>query len=79
LRGAAQFLRSVEVILTEVSFFSQAYEPSPAELISFLASTGFTLYDVAALGARFRDNRLRQGDLIFVRQGTPLLADASWA
>jgi FkbM family methyltransferase len=79
LRGAVNFLKSVEVILTEVSFFSQDYEPSPAELISFLAGSGFALYDVAALHARFRDNRLRQGDLIFVRHGTPLLADPSWA
>jgi FkbM family methyltransferase len=78
LRGAASLLSAVEAILTEVSFFAQAYEPSIAELVSFLSARGFRLYDIAALAARTRDNRLHQGDLVFVREGTPLLADNRW-
>ena len=78
LRGGAAFLRSAEAILTEVSFFAQAYEPPIAELVSFLNDNGFQLYDVAALGGRPRDNRLKQGDLIFVRFGSQLLEDGRW-
>jgi len=73
LRGGTTLLRSVEAILTEVSFFAQAYEPSIAALVLFLDDNGFQLYDIAALGGRLRDNRLQQGDLIFVRADSRLL------
>jgi FkbM family methyltransferase len=79
LRGGAAVLGVVEAILTEVSFFAQAYEPPIADLIAFLGARSFRLYDIAALAGRTRDNRLHQGDLVFVREGTPLLADNRWA
>jgi FkbM family methyltransferase len=79
LRGAVGMLKSVEVLLTEVSFFAQAYEPSIAELTAFLDEHEFDLYDVAALSARMRDNRLKQGDLIFVKRNSSLASDKSWA
>jgi FkbM family methyltransferase len=78
LSGGEAALKSVEVILTEVSFFAQAYEPSIAMLISFLNNSGFDLFDIAALSGRTRDNRLKQGDLVFVKRGSPLLADTRW-
>jgi FkbM family methyltransferase len=78
LRGGSRVLPSVEVILTEVSFFACAYEPPIAVLIAFLDASGFQLYDVAALAGRTRDNRLHQGDLLFVRKGSPLLEDSRW-
>jgi FkbM family methyltransferase len=78
LRGAAELLRSIEVILTEVSFFAQRYEPSLLDLIAFLDASGFQLYDIGALAGRTRDNRLNQGDFLFARKGSPLLEDGSW-
>jgi len=78
LRGGLTFLRSVEAILTEVSFFAQAHEPSIATLVSFLNDCGFQLYDIAALSGRSRDNRLVQGDFVFVRAGSQLLRDGRW-
>lgn len=78
LRGGGRFLHAAEVILTEVSFFAQAYEPSIPALISFLSDNAFQLYDIASLSGRSRDNRLRQGDLIFVRIGSQLLEDGHW-
>lgn len=78
LNGACRALQSVEILLTEVSFFAQSYEPPIAKLVAFLDDHGFVLYDIAALSARFRDNRLRQGDFVFVRKGTSLLADNKW-
>jgi FkbM family methyltransferase len=79
LRGAKVALGSIEVILTEVSFFAQAYEPPILELMTFLGSHHFVLYDVAALAARSRDNRLHQGDLVFVRNDSELLRDKGWS
>jgi FkbM family methyltransferase len=79
LQGAVDMLKSVEVLLTEVSFFAQAYEPPIAELISFLDRNNFQLYDVAALSGRARDNRLKQGDLLFVKSDTILAMDTTWA
>lgn len=78
LRGGTTFLRSVEAILTEVSFFAQAYEPPISALVSYLNDSGFQLYDVASLGGRSRDNRLKQGDFVFVRAGSQLLQDGRW-
>lgn len=78
LRGGLRAMRSIEAILTEVSFFAQAYEPSIAELTEFLAGQSFRLYDIAALAGRKRDNRLHQGDFVFVRDGSPLLEDSRW-
>jgi hypothetical protein len=65
------------VALTEVAFFAQAYEPLTAELVRFLDESDFGLFDVAALSARARDNRLKQGDLLFVRKGTSLAIDTN--
>ena len=78
LRGAAVVLRAIEVVLVEVSFFAQAYEPPIPALMRFLDDKGFELFDIASLSGRTRDNRLRQGDFIFVRRGSVLLADGRW-
>jgi hypothetical protein len=69
-------LRSVEVILMEVSLFAQAYESSIADVISFLGENEFE--HIAALSGRARDNRLKQSDFIFVRRDSPLATDKAW-
>jgi FkbM family methyltransferase len=78
LQGGTTFLKSVEAILIEVSFYAQAYEPMIATLVSFLNDNGFQLYDIASLSGRARDNRLHQGDFVFVRTGSRLLLDDRW-
>ena len=78
LRGGTTLLSSVELILLEVSFFAQAYEPSVVDLLAFLDANGFILYDIAALAGRTRDNRLKQGDFVFARKGSALLQDGRW-
>jgi FkbM family methyltransferase len=78
LKGALQSLARIEVILTEVSFFAQSYEPAVVELLAFLDGQGFILDDIAALAARRRDNRARQGDFIFVKRTSALAADKEW-
>lgn len=78
LRGGTKSLSSIEVVLTEVSFYVQSRIPMVAEVIAFMSGVGFVLYDIAALSGRRRDNRLREGDLVFVRQDSQLLEDRRW-
>lgn len=79
LKGADTILDRIEVILSEVSFYAQAYEPSIEALMRYLDERGFALYDIAALAARRRDNRAHQGDFLFVRRDSPLMADTAWS
>ncbi len=79
LQGATEALKGIEVVVTEVSFFAQAYEPSIIDIVAYLDTMGFDLFDIAALSGRTRDNRLRQGDFIFVKRGSSLSLDTSWA
>jgi hypothetical protein len=79
LSGGHQMLHSVEVVITEASFFQQIGEPTIPELIGFFDQKGFDLYEIAALSGRTRDGRLRQGDLVFVRRSNALVTDKAWA
>lgn len=79
LRGGRNVLSSVEVVLCEVSFFSQYGVQCALSVAKQLDDLGFDLFDIAALLSRFRDNRLKEGDFVFVRRGTPLLSDVGWS
>jgi hypothetical protein len=79
LRGAMASLPLIELVLVEVSFFRQGPEPSIPELVNFFDEQGFDLFDVVGLAGRTRDDRLRQGDFVFVRRGSDLSADTAWA
>lgn len=79
LSGAIKTLKNTDVVLTEVSFYAQAYEPKISALSAFLAGHGFELYDIASVYARPRDDRPRQGDFIFVRSNSKLAADRAWS
>lgn len=80
LQGGERLLGVVEVILSEVSFFDINHRGRPlfSDFLAFLRQRGFELYDFTALSGRPRDLRLRQGDVVFVRQDSPLLTDCSW-
>lgn len=79
LAGAKALLPAVEVVVIEVSFFRQIAEPTIPQLIGFFDQAGFDLFDVAALSGRTRDDRLRQGDFIFVRRGSAISSDTNWS
>jgi len=80
LRGAEQLLQVVEVILTELQFYEVNDNKFPVftDVLNFLSHRGFALYDFACLSPRPRDMRLRMGDVVFVRQDSPLWTDRSW-
>lgn len=78
LQGASRLLPKLEIVLLEVSFFQQLGEPTIQEIVRFFDAAEFDLFDIAALSARTRDGRLRQGDFVFVRRDTPLWLDRAW-
>lgn len=79
LEGASRLLKHVEVALVEAPFFGDAGQPMVANIIGFFHRNGFDLFEIASLSGRPRDNRLREGDFLFVRQGSPISADAHWS
>lgn len=80
LHGAANLLPRVEVVLTEVAFFDwdNVGYVHFEKVWEHLKGVGFTVYDIATLGGRHRDQRLMMGDVIFVRSNSPLMRDASF-
>lgn len=79
LEGASVLLKSIEVTLVEVPFFGEAGQPTAFDIVAFFDRSGFDLFDIASLSGRPRDDRLREGDLVFVRRGSPLSTDAAWS
>ena len=67
--------------MSEVSFYDVEHtgDPTFLDFAAKLGIFGFVLYDFAALASRPRDGRLRMGDALFVRRGSRLEADESWA
>ena len=51
--------------------------PEFAEVVAFPGARDFVLYDIDRLSSRPRDLRLRIGDVIFVRRGSPLVEDVA--
>jgi FkbM family methyltransferase len=79
LQGGVQMLRRVEVIVAEVQFFGNSSDRLFADVLDCVRKSGFEVFDIAALAPRLRDGRLRSGDVVFVRKGTPLAADVAWS
>jgi hypothetical protein len=77
LRGATALLDLVEVLVCEVRSFdiNRSGRPQFGDVIAFLDARGFAVYDIDMLASRLRDRRLRIGDVIFVRRGSPLAED----
>ena len=77
LRGAAGLLERIEAIVCEVSFFdvNDAGRPRFGDVMTFLEARGFMLFDFASLHARHGDGRLWLGDAVFIRRGSPLVAN----
>jgi hypothetical protein len=80
LEGADDLLGRVEVIVTEASLYdvNNSGRPLFSDMIGFLKTRDFELYDVASMSARSKDGRLRQADAVFVRNDSSLSSDLSW-
>lgn len=77
LAGASETLRQCKVVQVEVSF-RRVYEKAPLahEIISFFATQGFRIYDIASFYKR-HDRALLQGDMFFVRDDS-LFSPETW-
>ena len=78
LRGGQMLLGSLELVLTEFSFFQQLDEANVPDIVRFFDEAGFDLFDVVSISQRQRDGRAKHGDLVFVRKGSPLWLDRAW-
>ena len=80
LRGAPRCLAHAEAVLLEVTTIPfQRGMPLVAEVVPFMSQHGFRLYDIVSLWHRPLDGALTQGDWLFVRETSKLLADPRWA
>ncbi len=63
LAGATQILKDTEYVIVEVTLFSQMYE-----IIDFMKSQEFVVYDIVGLSWRPSDHALVQCDMAFVKE-----------
>jgi FkbM family methyltransferase len=77
LMGAPKALAAAEAVLLEVSTMAQ-YEGAPLfhEVVAFMHSHGYHVYDICTLMRQRTENTLVQVDVIFVKAGSPLIATA---
>lgn len=80
LRGAEQMLKHCDALLVETSI-QRIYEGSALahDVIAYLGSRGFCIFDVASYAQRPRDHALSQVDFAFVREDLPAMAQGGWA
>jgi FkbM family methyltransferase len=73
LRGAEQVLRNTEAALLEVALLEyNRSAPQLAEVIAFMRSREFVVYDISGLFRRESDSTLYMVDLLFVRETSAL-------
>ena len=80
LEGSRSILLRTEIVIAEFWMYRIFNEDMTlfADLVQWLRDAEFELYDVASLNGRRRDRRLRSGDAVFARRGSPLLRDVNW-
>jgi FkbM family methyltransferase len=75
LRGASEVLRSVEVVVSEISLIPiNKGAPLLADVVAAMRDYGFVAYDICSFIRRPLDEALWQTDFIFVRATSPLLS-----
>ena len=80
LKGGARALAHAEAVLLEVSFFAfQSGQPIVADVVGYMDRAGFQLYDIFSLAHRPLDGALAQGDFLFVKKTSKLVADHRWS
>jgi FkbM family methyltransferase len=73
LRGARRTLTEAELVILEVSALPyNDGAPLVAEVVDFMASAGFVLFDLCGHVRRQSDNALLQMDTLFARAGSDL-------
>jgi FkbM family methyltransferase len=80
LEGAREILPVTAMVILEVSFLP-FFEGGPehTEVVSFMESRGFVVYDILGFSRRPLDGALAQADIVFTRRDGPLRADHRFA
>jgi FkbM family methyltransferase len=79
LKGANGAINHAEAILLEVSFIDiYKSQPLAIDVVNFMDSRNFQVYDICTLMRRPLDNALFQADILFVKKDSKLVADKRW-
>lgn len=79
LKGAEGVLQNTGVLILELNLIEiHKGVPLADEVIAWLKSRGFQIYDIAGLTRRPRDRALWQADFVFVPVHSPLRANKSY-
>ena len=78
LMGAGASLSQFEVVILEVSIIRIGPVPIFSEVLNFMASCGYRLYDFLPMYYRPLDGSLWQGDAFFVRNDSKLVENNRW-
>ena len=80
LEGMGDLIRKVDVFIIEVSSIVtlDGGAAHMFEVIDFLRSKGFTVYDIGGIGRRPLDNALAQLDVVFCKNSSGLISDRRW-
>jgi FkbM family methyltransferase len=79
LAGLGTHLAGVEAILVQLNFIEVFHDATLAhEVIGYLATQGFVLYDVCDIHRRPLDNALWQMDCLFVKADSPFRENKKW-
>ena len=80
MKGAVKALSKTQAVIVETSFISfQTGMPIVHEVVAFMVSNGFVLYDILSLKLRPLDGAAGQSDLLFLKQDHPLRSSNKWS
>lgn len=79
LKGGINTLKNAQVILLEVSFID-IYRDSPlaSDILFFMKTNGFVLYDICSLMRRPFDKALFQSDFMFIKENHEFRNSKRW-
>lgn len=77
LKGAKLALRSSEFVLIEMTLMPLNHEPFLLEVMNYMDSVGFQLYDISALMRKPYDKALNQIDGLFVNKNSKFI-NSNW-
>ena len=73
LKGSKSALQTSEFVLVEMTLMPLNYEPIILEVMNYMDSVGFQLYDISALMRKPYDKALYQIDGLFIKKGSKFI------
>ena len=80
LQGMGQRMKEIDCFVIETSLIATLHDgPEFTDVCSFMASSGFSLFDIIGILRRPLDDALAGVDAVFVPTNSPLRVDRRWA